>query len=160
MAEITSGITFTASSNYSSYTGLDSGGAGMRDGVFGVNAGNNKNSVHGTNYGSGQYIQADLGSSKYVGTIKLAAINAAHPDGWGVSWLNSCDLQYSDDGTNWTTFVTISGVVDSAYKNFDVNSTHRYWRVTKASGFYVALSEFRFYDDVPSTFVPKVQWWT
>jgi len=97
-----------------------------------------------TNSGT-QWIQADLGSTQSVSSVRVGG--GTLPAGWGgvASYLNNRLIQYSNDGANWTTAVTITGVTDSGANQFVTFSfasvSARYWRIFTTSGF-VATTEF------------------
>lgn len=94
------------------------------------------------------WIQCDLGSERFVGSIglRIGVIGGvtAEADGF--------ELQYSNNGSSWTTELTVSGVntVDDQLgsNSFTVNRTARYWRCYIGSGTgNFGLAEFRFYTE-------------
>lgn len=133
---------YSQSSNYSA--GLAANTTNMRDGDFSTGA--------ATGNSNGEFIAMDLGVSKAVSTIRVgSAINLA---GWGAvsPYLEGRRIQYSQDGTNWTTATLVSGVT-SSNAAFDIQLpftiTARYWRIIapeqSAGNNWVALTEFRAY---------------
>ncbi len=132
-------VSFSATSNYlGHYSGLTTAN-GMRDGAFTANS-----TTHGTNNGSNQAVTADLGSAKAVGTVKLASISTANPDGWGPAYTNGAVIEGSLDNSSYTTLATISGVVDNTLKSFTVTGTYRYIRIRQAST-YLGLGDFQIF---------------
>lgn len=133
-SEVISGITFSQSSAYS---GITATATNMRDGLGSTGG--------GTNATADEWIQADLGSSYSIGRVALAAGDIPV---WGpvAPYLNGALLQYSTDGSSWTTVLTVSGVAnDSVLVNFEFGAvTARYWRLHKST--YLATSEFRLYE--------------
>ncbi|MGA0601537.1 Ig-like domain-containing protein [Caulobacter sp. KR2-114] len=138
--------TFSASSTYpgSGFTGLTTSG-GMDDAVFNTLA-----SAHGTNNvgGSNQWIQADLGSSKTIDHITVARIPQISLGGtiWSSSDLEGKLLQYSNDGSTWTTITTmqdgqIENTADNVYTSVSMNGVSaRYVRIY--GGAVVGLGDF------------------
>jgi hypothetical protein len=96
--------------------------------------------------GSGfNFIQIDLGIIKSINRILLSAPDGVMPGSWaGGGYTNGCDLQYSNDGTNWTTITTLSGFNTGTTQEFLNNINARYVRIMHANG-YAALSEFKIY---------------
>lgn len=134
-AEITTGITFTQSSEYG-VGGFAATPTNMRDGDSTTGA--------ATNNGASEWIRADLGSAKVVGRVDVAGGNLAI---WGqvALFLNGAVIQYSNDGSSWTTAATISGVDDTGTL-FPFNFTQvsaRYWRIQRAG--FLSTTEFRLY---------------
>ena len=134
--ELTGG-SFSASSNYMSYTGLTTPG-GMRDGVFDI-----ASSIHGTNLETNAYVVVDLGSAQTVSRVELAPASATAPGGWGAAYLNGAVVERSTDGSTWTSVTTVAGAFDGSYVPISLgNATTRYVRVRMASG-YLGLGDFR-----------------
>lgn len=135
-SEVTS-MTFSASSNYADYTGLTTPG-GMRDANF-ISA----SSIHGTNYEVDAWIQADLGSNQAVSRIDVAPADQSAPGGWGAPYLNGARVEYSTNGSSWTTVATISGAVDGSYSSISLGgATVRYIRI-RMDYFYLGMGDFR-----------------
>ncbi len=126
---------YSASSTYSSYTGLSGTGAGMRDGVY-----NLSNSVHGTNYEASAWIVMDLGSSQSVDKVTLVPIPSSF-DGWGVAYLNGATLERSPDGMSWTGIGTVSSTTEGVPVQVTVGVTTRYLRVRIANN-YLGVGDF------------------
>jgi hypothetical protein len=130
---------FSASSSYGSYSGLTTPN-GMRDGQFLANS-----TIHGTNYEANAWIMADLGAAKTVGSIKIAPADAAADGSWGAYYVNGAAIQYSTNGSNWTTVTTVSGASDGAYTTVNMGGvTARYVRLYKSNE-YVGLGDFRLF---------------
>lgn len=139
--ELTTGITFTQSSEYGG-SGFNATPTKMRDGDSTTGA--------ATDNGASEWVQADLGTAKVVGRIDVAGGNLG---GWGAvaTYLNGCVIQWSNNGTTWTTVATISGVDDTgalfAFNFSEVSA--RYWRIQRAG--FLSTTEFRLY--TPATIV-------
>ncbi len=84
-------------------------------------------------------VNADLGAEYTVQRVRLGANNCY---GEWTNHVNGAHLQYSQDNVNWTTFVTISGVVHNIYQDYFPNIRARYWRVFRPQWGYVILGEF------------------
>jgi YD repeat-containing protein len=129
--------TYTASSTYPiAYTGLSTAN-GMRDGVFG-----SISSMHGTNNGATEFIQADLGSAQTVNHIRIASAPTSAPGGWGAAYTNGAVIEYSWDATNWFNAGTVSGVVDGSLSSFSLGVTARYVRLRMSSN-WLGLGDFQ-----------------
>lgn len=129
---------FSATSNYAGYTGLTTPG-GMRDAVF-----NTSNSIHGTNSGATEIIQANLGTSQSISRIDIASASASAPGGWGALYTNGAVVDYSNDGVNWTSAGTVSGVVDGSYTSINLGgATMLYIRLIRNG--YLGMGDFRVY---------------
>lgn len=132
-------VSFSSTSNYGGYTGLTTTG-GMRDGNF-----NSSNSIHGTNSGSNEIIQANLGTSQAISRIDIASADASAPGGWGAFYTNGAIVEYSNDGVTWTSAGTVSGVVDGSYTSISLGgATMQYIRLVRTSG-YLGMGDFRVY---------------
>jgi YD repeat-containing protein len=136
---------FTGSSSYQmSYTGLTATN-GMRDGVF-----NTLSSMYGTVNGTNTYIQADLGSTQTVNHIRIASAPLSAPGGWGAAYTNGAHIEYSTNGTTWTSGGTVSGVVDGSYSDFTLGVSARYVRLRMDSN-YLGLGDFMVFSTTSST---------
>jgi hypothetical protein len=132
-------VSFSTTSNYGSYTGLTTSG-GMRDGNF-----NSVNSIHGTQNGATEIIQANLGTSQAISRIEIASADASAPGGWGSSYTNGAVVEYSNDGVNWTSVGTVSGVVDGSYTSISLGgATMLYIRLRMTSN-WLGMGDFRAY---------------
>ncbi len=132
-------VSFSTTSNYGGYTGLTTSG-GMRDGNF-----NSSNSIHGTNWGATEIIQANLGTSQSISRIDIASADAGAPGGWGAFYTNGVVVEYSNDGFNWTSAGTVSGFVDGSYTSISLGgATMLYIRLIRTSGF-LGMGDFRIY---------------
>lgn len=139
LTEFTS-ITWSQSSTYSGMTAASN--ANMRD----SNA-TNPVSGTGTNSGSPSYVQADLGASYPIEMVTLGA-GTISDGGWGgvASYLNSAAIKLSEDGADWISASTVSGLSDSppTERHFDIPAIEaRYVRIEKSS--FLAVSTFRIY---------------
>ena len=111
--------------------------------------GDNKTSdtFYGTVNSASAFISFDLGASVYVDHINILHTSASASGGWGATYTNGRALQYSDDGSSWTTAASLSGhsdASDTTSVTYNVAATHRYWRVSYSG--YIAIGEIRFYD--------------
>lgn len=127
----------TAFNMSSVYVGLACTTTNMRDGDYTTGGGTNSLSIN-------EWIEADLGSSQYVGHIEVAGGNIP---GWGpvASYLNGRTVQYWD-GSTWQTLPgTISGATDSGtfVTTFAVGVSASKFRIYSTG--YVATTEFRFF---------------
>jgi len=125
--------TYSASSNYNSYTGLTAAD-GMCDGAYAASA-----TVHGTHTGTDEWIAMDLGSVQSVGDVTLAPISSSF-DGWGTAHLNGATLEHSNDGSSWATVTTVSGAVAGSPLSISLSTTTRYIRLRKTG--YLAVGDF------------------
>lgn len=90
-------------------------------------------------------IVVDLGTPKAIKKVAIAGGFLAQ--GWASQialYMNGGFLEYSSDGTTWTTHATIAGLTDvlGDYKQYNLNITAQYWRLRRAS--YCATSAFMF----------------
>lgn len=138
--EYTSGLTFTASGNYNSYTSLNNGGAGLRDGIGGTGA-----TMFGTTLANPSWIMVDLGADVYVSSVSMMPNNGS-PDGWGTTYFQG-SIQWAPNNAGspgtWTPIGTANGGTYGVYQNFTVNQTCRFIRIYHTS--WTALCEFRIY---------------
>lgn len=94
----------------------------------------------GTNFGN-QWVKMDLGDVYSVATVYVGAdFTRTLAGGWGAAYLENLNMQYSQDGGTWTTFVNI-GTFSTALKTFSVSFNARYIRIVNPSG-YIAVTEF------------------
>lgn len=127
---------YSASSNYQSYTGLSGTGAGMRDSAY-----NTASTIHGTNNEASAWIQMDLGSSKSVDKVVLVPADASAPGSWGYTYLNGATLERSADGTNWTSVGTVTSSADGVPVQVTIGTSTRFLRIRKSSN-YVGVGDF------------------
>ena len=131
--------TFSASSNYGGYSGLTNYGA-MRDANFLLGT-----SIHGTNYEVDAWIQVDLGASTAVSRVDVAPADPGAPGGWGALYLNGAHVEYSTNGSTWTSAGTVSGAVDGSYFSVSLGgATARYVRL-RMDYFYLGIGDFRIF---------------
>jgi YD repeat-containing protein len=130
---------WSASSNAGGYTGLTN--AGMSDGVF-----SGTSSSWDTAYDSTAFIQADLGTAQPIGYIRIADMPYTYCGNQiGPSLLNGANVQYSTDGTTWTTLTQVSGVTDGTYTQINFGGVSaRYVRLEENPGplFGLAVGDF------------------
>jgi hypothetical protein len=125
-------ITYSQSSQYS--------GVGAATNALMTN-GSELDSVTATNGGSSEYIQIDLGAAYDLGSVVVGSASSNIPGGWSPTHTSTRDIQYSTDGSSWTTLFslpTYSSIAD-IYRHA-VNINARYLRLAKNS--FVAASEF------------------
>lgn len=129
----------TAISQSSVFDGLSAATiANMRDGDHTTGTGT-------TSTGT-SFIRLDLGEPKTVSLVVVAGGNLA---GWGgvASYLNGRMLEYSNDDSNWTPILMISGATDySPYSSRQViePTTARYWRLMRSND-YLATTRFQLF---------------
>lgn len=91
-------------------------------------------------------IVVDLGSAKLIKKVQIAGgfIGGSFVASLA-QFLNLGFLEYSSDASTWTTFASISGVVDTpgVYSDYNPNITARYWRLRRST--WLATSAFVFY---------------
>ncbi len=91
-----------------------------------------------TDQATQQWVQFDLGSEIAISRVELAALS-------NVAELNGAVIQYSTNGTSWTSYSNISGTSVSALTSFtNVNfPVARYIRIFRSANQRVALSEIK-----------------
>lgn len=90
------------------------------------------------------FLRADFGAPITLSYIRfLAAPSAAS---WGPTYTNGADLQWSLDGTTWTTLTTISGASETVMSTFVlVNPVMaRYVRLYKSGASFLACGDLSF----------------
>jgi hypothetical protein len=98
-----------------------------------------------TNGAVGEWIKMDLGATYTVDRVIIGNTSSTvPPGGWGSSYTNNLDLQYSLDNSNWTTIVNTGD--KSAFTflytlSFSAVSA-QYIRLFNGGPGYVALTEF------------------
>ena len=75
-------------------------------------------------------ITLDLGAAR---TVYAIAISGAYTEYYGSlsSYLNTAFLEYSTNGTQWTTFIQVSDVTDYEFKQYYPQLLARYWRLRR-----------------------------
>jgi hypothetical protein len=98
-----------------------------------------------TNSGVGEWIKMDLGATYDVDRVVIGnASFTVPPGGWGPSYTDDLDLQYSLDDSNWTTIVNTGSKSSFTFLytlSFSTVSA-RYVRLVTPSALYIALTEF------------------
>jgi hypothetical protein len=127
--------TFTYSSLWPSTTAPTQ--AGMSDETATTYWGN-------ANTEANAFLRADFGAPCALSYIKFLAAPASAS--WGPTYTNGADLQYSLDGTNWTTITTISGASETVMSTYILPNVvmARYVRLFKASSSYLAVGDLSF----------------
>lgn len=126
-------IVYTQSSTW--YANAAATNAGMTNGVTAETLQTGTDAT-----GSLQWVQMDLGSVCAVKTVYVGSdFTEALAGGWGKSYTENRDMQYSLDGSTWTTF-TNTGTFSTPLKTFSVLFDARYIRIVY-SGF-IAVTEF------------------
>ena len=89
-------------------------------------------------------ITLDLGAAKIAYVV---AISGAYTEYYGSlsQYLNAGFLEYSTDGTQWTTFIQISDVTDSEFKRYYPQVSARYWRLRRPA--YCGVGNINIYVD-------------
>ena len=90
------------------------------------------------------FLRADFGEPRALSYIRFLAAPAAAS--WGPTYTNGADLQYSLDGTSWTTITTISGASETFMSTYILPSAveARYVRLYKAGSSYLACGDLSF----------------
>jgi YD repeat-containing protein len=141
---------FTASTTQSGAGGISPVG-GMKDSVF-----NTRASIHVTQSEATPWVQADLGSAQAVDHIDIAPAKDA---AWAIDiWnLNTAQVQYSVNGTTWTTVATIAGAVQGNYITIRLGGVSaRYIRLKRPTAGQFAIGDFRLFTSDDTTNVPPV----
>jgi len=130
-------LTFTASSTAGT-TGLTAVN-GMRDGAYGATS-----TIHLANVGANAFVKADFGSIQSLDHVDLA------PAAWSsynATNLNNTTLQWSSDGTTWSTPLTVTGAVANAYVSIPTGGVKvQYVKLVQPSATVpLAIGDFRFY---------------
>jgi hypothetical protein len=127
-----SAITYSQSSVWSGSTAANN--TIMTDGSF-------TNTGAATDLGTTSWVRMDLGSTKAVGSVIIGTATSNIPGGWTKAYTENLDVEYSLNGTSWTTaFNTGTFAVNGIY-TFSVDFSARYIRIVVADE-YVAISEF------------------
>lgn len=128
---VLSQIVYTQSSVYG--TNLAATNSGMTNGIFA------ETKQTGTNNGN-EWVMMDLGSVKNVTSVIVGSdFTNTLEGGWGKSWTENRNVQYSNDNTNWTQAFN-TGTFTQGIKTFSVNFSARYIRF--ASTGYLSITEF------------------
>jgi hypothetical protein len=128
-----SAITYAQSSVYSGTTSASN--SIMTDQSF-------TNTGAATDIANPAWIRMDLGGSKRVGSIVVGTATDDIPGGWDKSYTENRNLEYSLDGTTWTTATSTGTFASNGIYTFSVDFAARYIRIATTSGDYVAASEF------------------
>ncbi len=109
----------------------------MNDGVYG-----GANGWGSPQSGLGQYLQADLGTFRWISMIRLGGGNMPC---WGNAhnYQNGREIQTSPDGSNWTTLFAISGAQAGATDFNFAPVQARYVRLVTVASSWAATTEFR-----------------
>jgi hypothetical protein len=97
------------------------------------------------NVGTGEWIKMDLGAAYNVDRVVIGnSTPSVPPGGWGNTYTNNLDLQYSLDDSSWTTIVNTG---DKSAFNFLYTLSFsavsaRYIRLITPSSLYIAITEF------------------
>lgn len=127
---------FTASSTAQGTSGLQ-GASGMRDNAY-VAA----SSIHITGADTSAWVRADLGATKNVNHIKIAAANNPALGGTA-ALLNGAIVEYSTDGASWQAGPTISGMVAGTPAVVTLGGVQaRYVRIRRPAAGPLALGDF------------------
>lgn len=90
------------------------------------------------------FLRADFGAPCALSYIRYTP--APTSASWGPTYTNGAELQYSLDGTSWTSIVTISGAVENVMSTYILPNIvmARYVRLYKAGAAFLALGDFSF----------------
>lgn len=126
-------ITYSQSSVWSGSTPADN--AIMTDKSF-------TNTGAATGLNNPAWIQMNLGAEYTVAEVVIGTGTGNIPGGWSKFWTENRNVQYSTDGTTWTTaFNTGSFAADGIY-TFAVDFNAQYIRIASSGSDYVTVSEF------------------
>ena len=128
-----SAITYSQSSTWSGSTAVSN--SIMTDGSF-----NNTGSA--TNFENPAWVRMDLGNTYQVGKVVVGTATSNIPGGWNKSYTENRNVQYSTDGTTWTTAFSTGTFASNGIYTFTTSFTARYIRIASPSSDYVAISEF------------------
>lgn len=114
----------------------------------GTAAANNANMTNGsisdtgtaTNNAASEWVQMDLGRVFQIGSVVVGTATNSIPGGWGKSYTENRNVQYSVDGASWTTAFNTGTFASNGIYRFGVSFAARYIRF--ASSGYLAISEF------------------
>lgn len=114
----------------------------------GTTAASNANMTNGsisdtataTNNGATEWVQMDLGRVLQISTVVVGTATNSIPGGWGKSYTENRNVQYSIDGSSWTTAFNTGTFASNGIYKFNVSFAARYIRLTAAG--YLAISEF------------------
>ncbi len=128
---VLSQIVYTQSSIYG--TNLAATNSGMTNGIFA------ETKQTGTNNGS-EWVMMDLGSVKNVTSVVVGCdFSNTLEGGWGKSWTENRNVQYSSDNTNWTVAFN-TGTFTQGLKTFNQSFSARYIRIFHNG--YLSITEF------------------
>jgi len=120
--------TITAAASSSVYSTLSPSVSTLTD--------NNAATGAATNSTANAWVSVDIGASRTINQIDIMSLNAAV--GWGVSYMNNVQLQWSNDNTNWNTVATMATAQfsENNYTSYTFSPvTARYVRVFNSSGY-------------------------
>jgi hypothetical protein len=127
-------ITYTQSSVYSGNAAATN--AGMTNGVFAETV------QTATNANPNEFVRMDLGAVYPVATIYLGCdFSNTLAGGWGKTYTESRDLEYSTDGASWT-FILNTGTLSAGITTYSVSFNARYIRIYNTGSLFLAVTEF------------------
>jgi hypothetical protein len=126
-------ITYSQSSVYSGTTAASN--SIMTDGSF-------ANTGAATNSANPSWVRMDLGRSFEVGKVVIGTATSSIPGGWNKSYTENRNVQYSSDGSIWTTAFNTGTFAANGIYTFNTSFTARYVRIATATTNFVAISEF------------------
>lgn len=130
-------ITYSQSSVYSSNTAATN--ATMTNGSAA------ETSATATNNSAGEFIRMDFGAVVPVARVFIGTASSALAGGWGDNaiWTNNTELQYTTDGTNWTTERTITGLTAATIHTLTVSFSASAIRIIRpVLTDYIVVTEF------------------
>lgn len=133
---------YVPSTNYSSFPNYPTGApsfAHLNDGSHATGYG------YASDTGDTNWLMADLGSAR---TVETVTVGGGLIVDWGVAADASAgaELQYSNNGTSWTTAHTYATGFSPSGTTVSVNVAARYWRLYRANN-WLATTEFRLQGD-------------
>lgn len=125
-------ITYTQSSVYGSTSAATN--ANMTDS-------STANTAAATNNDAPGWVRMDLGQLYVVGSVIVGTATSSIPGGWSKTYTENCDVQYSSNGSTWTTAFNTGSFGANGIYTFTVSFTARYIRIANFNT-WLALTEF------------------
>jgi YD repeat-containing protein len=122
---------------------------GMRDAVFNAPA-----TIHATTTTANSWIMANFGALKHLDHVDLAPGSYG---AYGIGNLNGMTLQWSANGSTWTTVAAVSGATSNTYVSIPVGGVNaQYVRLLQPSTTAIAVGDFRFYSNAAAPNHPPI----
>lgn len=122
---------------------------GMRDALFNAPA-----TIHATATTANSWIMANFGALKHLDHVDLAPASYST---YGIGNLNGMTLQWSANGSAWTTIGAVSGATANTYVTIPAGGVNaQYVRLLQPSTTAIAVGDFRFYSNAAAPNHPPV----